>query len=550
MPASRSSGFVDLRGAAKIGATIALLVLAPAAWIPTAAAKASALVVLDMPVLATVYVVTVLIGVAATAGAPFVREPLVRWSLVLTFLIGFGANFIAQSIQGQALTSHMLATLFQAWKEYDHAILTYGRHFVTGLTIVALLGPLLLMQPPPELALGRWFLFVPPAAIALTALLIGAFPGRLEELPSTIALPVQTYFAGKEATVYMGPRDRVVYRADVSPKFDKVIFIVDESIRGDYLQINNAALDNTPFLRSALPHLANFGLATSFSNCSATARVALRSGARDDDFPDPGARTLHRPTFWQFAKRADYRTVYIDTWMPVRRMSSMLTYDELTYVDERAAVPLTPYSAVDDRVADRIIEEINRPGRTFLFVEKIGLHSPYARNLPPDLLRSAVTGGVSLRPDLDPSRARVVREYILGVGWRVDRFFQRLLPAIHEADVLVIYTSDHGQALYDAGYDASNCSGPEAAQGEGVIPLLVFASNDAALKAFQASAARRQDAATQGDIFPTLLWAMGFDRTATTPAYATSLLDIPARASRRFFVFSPFQNTVQWVTVN
>jgi glucan phosphoethanolaminetransferase (alkaline phosphatase superfamily) len=341
----------------------------------------------------------------------------------------------------------------------------------------------------------------------------------------------------------------VAYTDDVDPRFEKVILVVDEGIRGDYLQINNSAFDNTPFLESARGDLANFGLATSFSNCSATARVALRSGAREEDFPDPAARTLHRPTFWQFARRAGYRTVFIDTWMPVRRMSSFLTYDELRYVDERTSVALDPYHAVDDLVADRIAAEVNRPGRTFLFVEKLGMHSPYARNLPPDPAY-APRANRFLRSQVDAERAQTVRDYVVGVWWRVDRFFQKLLPQIQKPGVLLIYTSDHGQALYDAGYDATNCSGANAARGEGIVPMIVFAGDEQTREAFQAVAARRPNAATHQDVFPTLLWGMGFDPARTEPRYASSLLHIPERAARHFFVFSPFRDRIQWVGVD
>jgi glucan phosphoethanolaminetransferase (alkaline phosphatase superfamily) len=116
--------------------------------------------------------------------------------------------------------------------------------------------------------------------------------------------------------------------------------------------------------------------------------------------------------------------------------------------------------------------------------------------------------------------------------------------------VLLIYTSDHGQALYDAGYEATNCSGSNAARGEGIVPLLVFASDKPVLEAFQASAAAHPNAATHNEIFPTLLWGLGFDPTATQPSYPSSLLNIPTRPSRRFFVFSPFHDVMQWVVVD
>jgi glucan phosphoethanolaminetransferase (alkaline phosphatase superfamily) len=204
---------------------------------------------------------------------------------------------------------------------------------------------------------------------------------------------------------------------------------------------------------------------------------------------------------------------------------------------------------VDDRVADRIAAEVNRPGRTFLFVEKLGMHSPYARNLPPAPAYAPRVSRIAGR-QLDAERAQNVRDYVVGIWWRVDRFFQKLLPQIQRTGVLLIYTSDHGQALYDAGYEATNCSGANAARGEGIVPMLVFASDEPTRKVFQAAAAQRPNTATHHDVFPTLLWGMGFDPARTEPRYASTLLHIPMRTGRRFFVFSPFRERMQWVPVD
>jgi hypothetical protein len=538
-----------MRSILKVLATALWLLLAPYAWIPIAVSKTATLRAVDVPLLASLYFVTVLIDVLAITGAPFLRNAWLRWPLVLVFLAGFVANYIAQSVQGEPLSSHMLATFFQARQEMGQALGAYGKDFAVAFLIVAVLAPALLAQPQPAISLGSWFLFLPAVGIALTSLFVGLFTGRLEEFPAPIAIPVQTYFAASEATVYLGPRDPLIYADPVEPKFSKVVLIVDESVRGDYLQLNNPTFDNTPFLVSVQSTLANFGVATSYSNCSATSRVALRSGARDGDFPDPHERILHQPTLWQYAKKAGYRTVYVDTWLPVRKMSSMLTYDELKYVDERTSVALEPYWEADDRVADRIVEELNGRGPTFLFVEKIGLHVPYERNLPPDPGYAPRTESLPHK-NLDPTRATTVRDYSIGVRWRVDRFFQRLLPAINKRGVLLIYTSDHGQSLYDGGYDGSNCTGANATKGEGLVPLFVWAGDEPVRVAFQKAAIASFNRAAHSDIFPTLLWAMGFDPARVRPSYAEGLLAISPHRSRRFFVFSPFVEKMQWIPVD
>lgn len=540
---------ISFRSLVKLAAMTAWLLLAPFAWIPMALSRAATLLTLELPVLAILYLITVLLGVLSVVCVPFIRTARVRVPLVCVFLIGFGANYVASRVQGESLSTHMIATLIQARQEYGHAFGSYWKDIVSGLLIVMALAPPLLLRPSSRVSLSGWFAIVPLSATILTTFLIGMFTGRLEELPSPIGVPVQVLFAAKESVVYLGPREALVYKGALKSGIRKIVFVVDESVRGDYLQMNDARFDNTPYLTSAAPLLANFGVAASFSNCSATARMALRSGARESDFPDPEQHLLRQPTLWQFAKAAHYRTIYLDTWLPVRTMSSMLTYDELKYVDERLAVSLDPYADADDRLADLIVQKLERDEPALLFVEKIGLHTPYRRNLPTNP-GYAPSPAALTHQDLDPERAGVVKDYSVGIWWRVDRFFQRLLPAIDKPGVLLIYTSDHGQALFDGGYDATNCSGANAVRGEGLVPLFVFASDPALRETFQAAATRSYNRAAHSDIFPTLLWAMGLDPSLMRPPYSRGLLDIPRDRHRRFFVFSPFASEMTWIGVD
>jgi len=191
-----------------------------------------------------------------------------------------------------------------------------------------------------------------------------------------------------------------------------------------------------------------------------------------------------------------------------------------------------------------------RPGRGFLFVEKIGVHVPYERNLPDTTPRAPGPEAV-LGRQLDSMRAASVRDYVAGVSLRVDDFFRRLLPSLTRPGTLLIYTSDHGQALYDGAYDAANCTGADAVKGEGLVPLLVFASDPDTQRVFQESARVSRDRRSHSDIFPTLLWAMGFDPAAVQPGYEGGLLAVPAPDRvRRFFVLSPFVERIKWVRVD
>ena len=98
------------------------------------------------------------------------------------------------------------------------------------------------------------------------------------------------------------------------PLMNKLVFIMDESIRGDYTTLGNPQLDTTPYLASLGDVLVNFGVAISGHNCSAYSRYIFRYGAKMETLPHALAHGLNLPgpTIWQYAKAAGMRTVYID----------------------------------------------------------------------------------------------------------------------------------------------------------------------------------------------------------------------------------------------
>ena len=98
---------------------------------------------------------------------------------------------------------------------------------------------------------------------------------------------------------------------------------------------------------------------------------------------------------------------------------------------------------------------------------------------------------------------------------------------------------------------SAHCTGPGAVKGEGMVPLFVFASDEDTRLQFQEAARVSRNRRSHSDIFPTLLWAMGFDAASVQPRYEGSLLDTPpSNRVRRFFVLSPFAERLNWVRLD
>ncbi|RTZ96621.1 MAG: hypothetical protein DSY90_09945 [Deltaproteobacteria bacterium] len=85
-----------------------------------------------------------------------------------------------------------------------------------------------------------------------------------------------------------------------------IVYIVDESVRGDFLGINGHEKATTPYLKTVGKNIFNFGISSSIANCSEATRLALRSGLRRDQIPDFDYQALKQPTIWQYAKKGGF----------------------------------------------------------------------------------------------------------------------------------------------------------------------------------------------------------------------------------------------------
>src|SRR5262249_57762217 len=87
-----------------------------------------------------------------------------------------------------------------------------------------------------------------------------------ERVRAALAPPRGRARGGRGAPGRLSDRGPVEYARALRPTFKKIIMIVDESVRGDYLGINDPKYDNTPALRSARDIVANYGVGISATN--------------------------------------------------------------------------------------------------------------------------------------------------------------------------------------------------------------------------------------------------------------------------------------------
>jgi glucan phosphoethanolaminetransferase (alkaline phosphatase superfamily) len=353
--------------------------------------------------------------------------------------------------------------------------------------------------------------------------------------PSIFSMPA-LYLKNVLTTSYYGPRDKVSIALSGPPKVKNIIYLIDESIRGDMLSINGNQADTTPYLKTL--DLINFGVASSSGNCSKTSNVLLRSGVQQAGLPDNATRTLRDPSIFQYARQAGYRTVYIEGQIAGGNLQDYMTrydladIDDFFYMDQISNCD----SFGDCFPAQKIAEVLKQDKPSFILVVKAGAHVPYQKNYPakakifaPDL---GATESMTDRP-------RTLNSYYNAIRWSVDDFFAHLIPQIKDKDYMIMYTSDHGQNILENGSNVTHCSKDNAPPTEGNVPLLMFGTNLVAEQSFRDNLLVKAGHATHYDIFPSILWLMGFDEVQTRQKYGASLRD-PELKPQQFYAGSLF----------
>jgi hypothetical protein len=230
-------------------------------------------------------------------------------------------------------------------------------------------------------------------------------------------------------------------------RMKKVIVIMDESVISSVFraQQNGRALRNT---------YVHSGTVFSGANISAASNYYFRKAGL---LPDRGVTQV--ASLFEQAKKAGYRTVYIDN-QGVLKDRGAKNYMDATEVGFISQVIMNDKLVRHERdlASLRQLEEILRNDEsTFVYVNKLGSHVPYATTIAPES-RSGDRG----------------EDYRRSVRINAVDYLARLMTAVGE-DAVVVYTSDHGQNLR-SGFSHGN-SGDDATVNEWEVPFAVGSGN-------------------------------------------------------------------------
>jgi lipid A ethanolaminephosphotransferase len=483
------------------------------------------------------------LSMAALLIVAFHRRLWVRafWAVVIALTTAVG--FAYQHASGTEFGVFDAVSLWSARHEAGRAMEFYAGQ-VALLAVVAAIGIAVLTAPPalPVAPIQRWLsrlVWTPVLPVALiAAVIVLKEGGGSQALPSQfVPLSVGLVSAAKMVS-NPAPEREAIRWAPGRRQARHIVMLVDESVRADYIDWSpgNAY---TPELARLQPRLVNFGPAASAGNCSHYSNALLRFAAARKRL---GTGVLTNPTLWQYAKRAGYRTVYIDAQSAFNRnpgkLQNFMTAEETPDIDRVVTMPENvPAPELDDRLLDVIVEELRSDKPVFIYANKNGAHFPYDASYPAsrqlfrptmsDAQREATRDGVEKRTiatyvNAAPEQTRI-NSYRNAVRWSVDRFFKRLFDEASLGDSVVLYTSDHGQA-FDPNR-LSHCTVEDPDPREALVPLFVTASDPALQQRFAAGVQASRGHASHFALAPTLFELFGYAKGDITASYGPSLFN-------------------------
>lgn len=467
----------------------------------------------------------------------YIRQTLVRHLFALVMFVSAVFFDVYTRVTADYLTYSSFVSLVYSGGFIQEAIYQYRDAIISGMA-----GGLLLLfgiglKPRRRMPLPGALLVAAPVlgVLLLSAVLFVRAGEGARGLPIMYTpLAYLNLFTYEALHNTVGPREPVSLARNDQPVGHDIVLIIDESISGNYLDIN-APFGVHSNLKEPRPgvDIFNYGYAASIANCSADTNVTLRYGGTRADYMRINTTM---PSIWQYAKKAGLRTVYIDAQRTGGNLQNLMNDAEKKDIDEFVQFDQTSVRDRDMAAAAKLVDLLNDGKPELVVINKVGAHFPVHDKYPdgfmayrPTLPRGqfvevADTGkrdGFNGQPDDWMLYRNAYKNTLL---WNVGEFFSRVFAQADLSNALVIYTSDHGQDLHERGNPGLNTHcGPDPVEEEGLVPLVVIQGRGLKTLDWSAQLAANKDRSSHYNIFPTLLQLMGYDLAGVEAVYGKPL---------------------------
>ncbi|RON21001.1 sulfatase [Pseudomonas brassicacearum] len=467
----------------------------------------------------------------------YIRQTLVRHLFALVMFVSAVFFDVYTRVTADYLTYSSFVSLVYSGGFIQEAIYQYRDAIISGLV-----GGLLLLfgiglKPRRHMPLPGALLVAAPVlgVLLLSAVLFVRAGEGARGLPIMYTpLAYLNLFTYEALHNTVGPREPVSLARNDQPVGHDIVLIIDESISGNYLDINApfGVHSNLKEPRQGVD-IFNYGYAASIANCSADTNVTLRYGGTRADYMRINTTM---PSIWQYARKAGLRTVYIDAQRTGGNLQNLMNDAEKKDIDEFVQFDQTSVRDRDMAAAAKLVDLLNDGKPELVVINKVGAHFPVHDKYPdgfmayrPTLPRGqfvevADTGkrdGFNGQPDDWVLYRNAYKNTLL---WNVGEFFSRVFAQADLSNALLIYTSDHGQDLHERGNPGLNthCGG-DPVEEEGLVPLVVIQGSGLKTQDWSAQLAANKDRSSHYNIFPTLLQLMGYDLAGIEAVYGKPL---------------------------
>ncbi|WP_165901615.1 sulfatase-like hydrolase/transferase [Ancylobacter aquaticus] len=473
---------------------------------------------------------------------------------------------VFEDASGQRLNYSDFFNLLRGATGLPEARIQHRASLIRGAESAFLLLAVLVLPPGWPMPLADLCAAAAPIAAALVAAIVmlarnlNTINGAPPSLMPLIYLMLLGYDAARGA---LGARQAISLPHSGKRLSGSVVLIIDESVAGQYLDINASSGVPTPLSRH-WPGLVihNYGLAASITHCSFGTNLTLRYGGTRGDYHRINATG---PSIWAYARKAGLQTVYMDAQLTDGPRALVMYGASREALDRFVQFPDVPVPQRDMALAEALIAELADPTPKLILVNKIGAHFPVHDKYPDDHMRygpALPRGGYVDAPHRSARRegfgnsaeewARYRNAYRNTLLWNVGTFFETVLSRADLSRATLLYTSDHGQNLRERGGAGglTHCS-PHPEPEEGTVPLVLIAGEGASDIDWERDLPGNRDRSSHYMIFPTLLVLMGYEAAAVEAAYGRGLHQ-PSDDPRTFnTVFSArFDMPRKWLAVD
>ena len=383
----------------------------------------------------------------------------------------------------------------------------------------------------------RWSLVFPVSIILVLTSTTNVFSIKSGSFPAPIKVPTiisNYHLTHKE----FPPRtlDENIH-IEKKPTVKNIIWIVDESITGNFLSINGYKKNTTPDLGKWISKgiISNYGIANSIGNCSSKSNLLLRIGANPSTIKDFAKDISTLPTIFQYAKKAGFKTFLYDAVVSHGIVQHRMTSDDMQYIDEYITLDKRILPHERDGVSLSMIESVLKNGdgeRKFIVFNKWGAHWPYLLAYPKDkTIYTPISETTHDAMNL-ANREKTINTYLNIIKFTVNDFLLEYMKKVDLSESITFFTSDHGQSIIHKGINRTHCSHENAPSIQANVPLMVI--NSQAREKFPVD---NDKVYSQHQMFPTTLSIMGFSDNVVSK-YGRTLHEGKNPDEKRWFYWS------------